>query len=100
MKRKTLSEETITLRREIDKSGKVSKSMVDWTTSEHEGVRELKKSNNIALQLSLDRSESLVKRLPQQVRELQDTVHVLQDASEFKDLDFANSEVSGRTFKE
>ena len=30
----TRSEETITLRREIDESGKFSESMVDWTTSE------------------------------------------------------------------
>ena len=31
---KTPSEETVTLRREIDESGKFSKSMVDWTASE------------------------------------------------------------------
>ena len=58
--------------------------MADWKTSEeHEEIRELKK-NNIAQQdsfndtdksldqvpLSLDRSEPLVKRFTQQVREL------------------------------
>ena len=40
---KTPSEETITLRQEIDESGKFSKSMVDWTASEQiQEIRELK----------------------------------------------------------
>ena len=38
---RTPSEETVTLRREIDESGKFSKSMVDWTASEQfEEIRE------------------------------------------------------------
>ena len=109
---KSLSEETAMLRREIDESSMFPKSMVEWRTSEQsEEIRELK-ANNIALQgsvnteksldpatLSPDPGESLVKLLTQQIRELQDTVHVLQEAVEFEDQEPANGEVSGRTSK-
>ena len=68
--------------------------MVDWTTSkEYEEIRELQ-TNNIALQgsvketenvtLSLDCSESLVERLTQQTRELQETVNASKEVPEFK----------------
>ena len=64
--------------------------LADWTASEeYEDIRELQ-TNNIALQdslkgtekelgkitLSLESSESLVKRLTQQFRDLQDTASV------------------------
>ena len=69
----------------------IPKSMTDWKTSEeYEEIRELK-ANNIALKdtlsiteqsldhftLSLDRGESHVKRLSQQIRELQETGNFL-----------------------
>ena len=47
--------------------------------------------------LSVDRSESRVKRRSQQIRELQETVSVSQGAVEFEDPGSAISEVSGRT---
>ena len=93
--KKTLSKETVMLRRGTDETGMLSKAMVDWTTSEYEEIRE-SKSNNVALQgslnetekalgnvtLSPDCRESLAKRLPQQTRELQETVNVPQEAAE------------------
>ena len=45
-----------------------------------------------------DCSEPLVQRLWQQIRELQKSINVLQEAAEFKDRESANSEVSGQTF--
>ena len=87
---KSLSEETTMLRRDIDESNMFPKSTTDWKTSEqHEEIRELK-ANGIALKdspndteksldhdtLSLDRSESQVKRLSQQIRQLQETANV------------------------
>ena len=102
---KSLPGETTMLRREIDESNLFPKSMEDRTTRKQ-------CENSIALQgslndteksldqvtLSLDRSESLVKRLTQQIRDLQDTENVLQKAAEFQHPEPANSEVSGRTF--
>ena len=82
-KTKSLSEETTMLRREFDESNMFPKSITGWQTSEqYEDVREWT-ANSIALKgslndteksldhgpLSLDRSESEVKRLSQQTRE-------------------------------
>ena len=54
---KFLSEATTTLRREIDETGMLSKSMVDWTTSEqNEEIRALQ-TNNIALKGSFKETE-------------------------------------------
>ena len=50
------------------------------------------------VKLTLDRIEPQMKRLPQQIRELQGTVFVLQDAEEQKHPELAANEVSGQTF--
>ena len=101
---KSLSQGTTILRRENRRVGCVSKvhgRLEDLQTHEL-------KANNIALQvpsrtrrnrsISLDRSQSLVKRLPQLIRELQETVNVSQESAELKDPELANSDESGRTF--
>ena len=81
-----------------------------WNSEQHEEIRELK-ANHTALKgfpddteksfdhvkLSLDRCESQVKRLSQRYQELQETLNVFQESVEFKHLESAISEVSGRT---
>ena len=86
------------MRKELDESGKLSQSMMDWTTSEQfEDICE-SRTNGIDLHainrmekspdqvtLSLDRSESQVTRLLQQILDLEETANALQEAEEFKD---------------
>ena len=58
---KNRSEETVTLRREIDKSGKFSESMLDWTASEQLEEVRLLKTNNISLHGSPPHSKEIVR---------------------------------------
>ena len=100
------------LRRELHESNWSPTATADWRTSEqYEEICELKKHNVVLkdslddtekkldhVKLSVNRGESQVKRLSQQIEELQETVHVFQEAEECKDPELAFSEVSGRTF--
>ena len=106
------SEEKFTLREELTELGKESQSMKDSTASEEsEVIHELRmesiflhgslKDNKRSFEkvmLSFCSCESKVMRFMQQGRDLPETVHILQDTQEFKDLDCANCEVSGQTF--
>ena len=99
------------LREKLAKLGKMSQSKKDSTISEQsEAIHELR-MKNISLHgslnnkqksldeatFSLDRSESQVVRLMQQIRDLQETVTAFQDAQEFQNPEPATSEVSGQT---
>ena len=107
---KNLSREPATLQKENRRSrASFSKSMMEWTTYEQlEEIRALqnKQHRRVPLSrteksldqvtLSLDCSEPLVKGLSHQIRELQETANVLQEAGGiFKDRELVNSKVSG-----
>ena len=85
--------------KKLKESGKMSQSMKNSTASEQSEVIHELRMKNISLDgslngkdkpldkvtLSMDRSESQVMRLMQQIRVLQNTVDALEDAEQFKD---------------
>ena len=102
-----VSEETVTWRKDLDESGKFSMDGIR-TNRRDPRVENERRSNGGFLNrteksldhvtVSSDCCESLVTRLLQQIRELQETVNGVKKPRTFNTRKLANSEVPGHTF--